>query len=135
MEKIKVAFATDDGKHFIKRHFGDAYYYDIYEISVFGNKFIKRINNTSEEDDKNIHGDPKKAKGIVDLLKHENVQVAASKIFGPNINKIKVKFVCVLLDDEQISDSFKTIQKNINIIINEWGKGEIRGYINLKNHI
>ena len=32
MEKIRVAFATDNGKTFMGRHFGDADFYDIYEI-------------------------------------------------------------------------------------------------------
>ena len=32
MKKLKVAFATDDGKTFMDRHFGDAEYYYIYEM-------------------------------------------------------------------------------------------------------
>lgn len=130
---LRFAFATDDGKSFIDRHFGDADYYDIYEISSIENKFIKRINNTTEEDDENIHADPKKAKSVVDLLKLEDVQIVASKIFGPNIKRIKKKFVCALLNDEQISDSIKIIQKDIDIFIDEWKKGETRNHINLKN--
>jgi len=41
MGKIITAFATDDGKSFIERHFGDSNYYYIYEMSSSGVKFIK----------------------------------------------------------------------------------------------
>jgi len=41
MEKIITAFATDDGKSFIERHFGDSNYYYIYEMSSSGVEFIK----------------------------------------------------------------------------------------------
>lgn len=63
MEKLKFAFATDDGISFINRHFGDADFYDIYEISADKNKFIKRIDNTTEDEE--IHADPKKAKTLL----------------------------------------------------------------------
>ena len=130
---LRFAFATDDGKTYIDRHFGDADYYDIYEISSTENKFIKRINNTTEEDDEDIHADPVKAKGVVDLFKLDKVQIVVSKVFGPNIKRIKKKFVCVLFNDEKISDSIKIIQKNIDIFVDEWEKGETRNHINLKN--
>ena len=129
---LLIAFATDDGNKYVDRHFGDADYYDIYEISSNENKFIKRLNNTTKEDDEDVHADPKKASSIVDLLKIEKVQVVISKVFGPNIKRIKKKFVCGLFNNQQISDSIKVIQKNINIFIDEWEKGETRNHINMK---
>ena len=130
---LKFAFATDDGKTYNDKHFGDADYYDIYEISSIENKFVKRINNTTEEDDENIHADPIKAKSVVDLLKIEDVQVVISKVFGPNIKRIKKKFVCGLFNDQQISDSIKIIQEKMNVFTDEWEKGETRNHINFKN--
>jgi len=132
MEKLKFAFATNDGELFINEHFGDADFYDIYEISADKTQFVKRIHNTSEEEDEEIHADPKKAKSIVDLLKTENVKVVCSKVFGPNIMRIKKKFVCVLLNNKNIQDSILTVQANINNIIDELEKGENRSFINLK---
>jgi predicted Fe-Mo cluster-binding NifX family protein len=129
---IKVAFATDDGKIFMDRHFGDAEYYYVYEISEKDSKFIKRISNTTEEEDENIHADPEKAKGIAGLFKGENIQVVVSKVFGPNIKRIKKKFVCVLMNDNSISESINRIQQNLYIINNEWSKGEERSHINFK---
>ena len=128
MEKIRVAFATDNGKTFMGRHFGDADFYDIYEID--GNKanFIKRIDNTVDEEEE-VHADPKKAKGISKLLLTEKVNVVVSKIFGPNIKKIKKKFVCIVIKDKEIEKGINKICTNIEKIYNEWEKGEERKHL------
>ncbi len=128
MEKIRVAFATDNGKTFMGRHFGDADFYDIYEID--GNKanFIKRIDNTVDEEEE-VHADPKKAKGISKLLLNENINVVVSKIFGPNIKRIKKKFVCIVVKDEEIEEGINKICDNIEKIYNEWEKGEERKHL------
>ena len=129
---MRVAFATDEGKIFMNRHFGDAKYYDVYNIDENSSSFIKRITNTTEEDDEEIHADPKKAKGVINLFKEDNIQVLVSKVFGPNIKRIKKKFVCILMNDSSISESIKKIQESIQIVDKEWNKGEERSYINLK---
>lgn len=133
MDKIVSAFATDDGLSFMERHFGDANQYDIHEINPSETKFIKAINNIINEDEE-AHADPNKAKGIADLLKKEKVQVLVSKKFGANIERMKKKFVCILMNDKEISESIKTIQQNFNIIIDEWEKGDSRNFINLKQN-
>lgn len=127
MKKILVAFATDNGNNFIDRHFGDANHYDIYEIDENNVDLIKRINNSTEEETE--HADPKKAKGIVNLLLKENVQVVVSKIFGPNIKRIKKRFVCVVMNDESIADSMNRICENIPIVMAEWEKGNARKHL------
>ncbi len=129
---MKIAFATDNGKNFMDRHFGDAQYYDIYEIVKDKADFLKRIINTTEEDDEHIHADPKKAKGVVNLFKDEEIQVLVSKNFGPNIQRVKKKFVCVLMNKESIVQGIKKIQESLKNIEDEWGKGEARKHINLK---
>ena len=128
MEKIRVAFATDNGKTFMGRHFGDADFYDIYKID--GNKanFIKRIDNTVDEEEE-VHADPQKAKGISKLLLTEKVNVVVSKIFGPNIKRIKKKFVCIVIKDEEIEEGINKICTNIEKIYNEWEKGEERQHL------
>ncbi len=128
MEKIRVAFATDNGKTFMGRHFGDADFYDIYEIAGNNAKFIKRISNTVDEEEE-VHADPKKAKGISELLLNENVNVVVSKIFGPNIKKIKKKFVCIVVKDEDIEEGINKICINIEKIYSEWEKGEERKHL------
>ncbi|MEA3495069.1 MAG: NifB/NifX family molybdenum-iron cluster-binding protein [Bacteroidota bacterium] len=128
---MRTAFASDNGKGFIDRHFGDSDYYYIYEISSNKIEFIKKISNTTEEEE--IHADPKKAKGVVTMLKDDSVKVVVSKIYGPNIKRINKKFVCILMNDKNISDSIKTIQEKFMIILDEWDKGESRKHLNFKN--
>ena len=128
MDKVKVAFATDNGKTFMGRHFGDADFYDIYEISEMKANFIKRINNTIDEEEE-VHADPKKAKGISELLLEEDISVVVSKVFGPNIKRIKKKFVCVIVKDEKIEDGVNKICSNIGKIYDEWEKGRERKHL------
>jgi len=132
MDSIIVAFATDDGKTFMDRHFGEADFYDIYEVLEDGANFVKRIDNTADEEE-GVHASPEKAKGVAHLLKRENVRVAVSKFFGPNIERIKRKFVCVLMDDASLDEAMKKFRKNLELIYDEWAKGEEREYISLKN--
>jgi len=126
--KLKVAFATDDGKTFMGRHFGDARFYDIYELDEDRASFIKRIENTVDEEE-DVHADPKKAKGISTLLLDEKVAVVVSKIFGPNIKRIKKKFVCIVVRDNEIDVGLKKICNNIEKIYIEWEKGKERKHI------
>ncbi|MCD6177207.1 MAG: dinitrogenase iron-molybdenum cofactor biosynthesis protein [Candidatus Cloacimonetes bacterium] len=127
MKKLKVAFATDDGKTFMGRHFGDAEHYYIYEIDNGNAKFIKIIDNTTEEED--MHADPKKAKGVSSLLLEEDVSVVVSKIFGPNIKRIKKKFVCIVVKDEELDVGIRKVCESIGKIYEEWKKGEDRKHL------
>jgi len=129
MQKLKVAFATDNGKTFMGRHFGDADYYHIYEIDENNSELINIIKNTTEEED--IHADPKKAGSIAKLLKQENVQIVVSKIFGPNIKRIKKKFVCILMKQNSIENGIDVIKTNFLTIAEEWEIGENRDFLKL----
>ena len=128
MQKLKVAFATDNGKTFMGRHFGDAEYYYIYEIDNENAEFIKKISNTTEEEE-DVHADPKKAKGISNLLLEEDVSVVVSKIFGPNIKRIKKKFVCIVVKDEELDVGIRKVCESIGKIYEEWEKGEERKHL------
>jgi len=130
--KITAAFATDDGKSFMERHFGDARYFDIYEIDENNVKLIKRIDNSTDKDDaEDVHGDPVKAGGIMGLLVKEKVNVAVSKNFGPNITRILKKFACVRFLGGEINEGIKRIQENIGAVSTELEKGEARKHITL----
>ncbi len=130
MENWIVAFSTDNGNHFTDRHSGDAKYFDIYQINPSAISFVKRIENNTGKEER--HADPAKAKGISGLLKKEGVQVMISKRFGPNIKRIKSKFVCVMMNDPEIKSSLKTLQQKLETIKTEWEAGEKRGYLNFK---
>ena len=129
---MKTAFATGDGESFTNRHFGDNDYYDIYDITTSERKFIKRINNTTTVIEEKTHADPGKAMGVTSLLKKENVQVVVSKVYGPNIKRIRKNFVCVLMNNT-ISDSINIIMENSKVIFDEWEKGKEREHINFRN--
>ena len=77
MQKLIVTFATDDGKIFMDRHFGDAVQYEIYELDSSAAQHLRTIKNTTEEEE--MHADPNKAKGIAGLLKKDGAQVLVSK--------------------------------------------------------
>ncbi len=130
MEKMKIAFATNNGKTFVDSHFGEADYYDIYAIDEEQADFIKRIFNTVDEEEE-VHADPKKAKGIANLLLKEKVSIVVSKIFGPNLKRIKKKFVCIIVKEDEIEDGIRKICKNIEKISNEWEKGPERQHLSL----
>jgi len=117
--KLRVAFATDDGKVLMKRHFGDAMFYAIYEISEEESFFIKRIENTTSEEEIQ-HADVQKAKGISSLLKQDEVHVVVSKVFGPNIKRIKKKFVPLIVNEPGIAETIKIIQQNYSVVLKEW---------------
>lgn len=92
---IKVACATDDGKNFIKDHFGDARQFDIYVEDGTGFVFLGSVMNTSPEE--KVHADPKKAQGITGLLKSRGVKVLVNMAFGPNITRIRKNFIPVVV--------------------------------------
>jgi len=134
MNNMMVAVATDNGEKFIDRHFGDAKYYDIYKLTNTNTLFIKRIENVIEEQEA-VHANPEKAKGVAGLLKKENVTVVISKIFGPNIKRIRKNFVCVIMNDESIKDALERLIYNWALIVTEWEKGAERNHCILRKSL
>jgi predicted Fe-Mo cluster-binding NifX family protein len=128
-----VACATDDGKNFMTRHFGDALQYRIYKWNGTDFNYIKTISNSSEEEEG--HGDPKKAKQIMELLIEANVNVGLTKIFGPNINRIKSQFVPVLISTDNIESGLAILKKNIEEVSKAILLTENRIHIDLRKSI
>lgn len=127
---LKAAIATDNGKEFLDRHFGDAKYYLIFKIDKNGAELINKIANTSEEEKK--HADPKKAKSILNLLKEEEVMVGVSKKFGPNIKRIKKHLVPIIINDQNIEDGILCLIDNYDEIMAAYKKGADRNHMVLK---
>ncbi|EOD00385.1 NifB/NifX family molybdenum-iron cluster-binding protein [Caldisalinibacter kiritimatiensis] len=130
-----IACATDNGEEFVNRHFGDANFYDIYSVSKEGWEYIKRVTNTTEEEEHEdeVHGDPKKAKGISQILKKHDVQVLVSRQFGLNITRVKKKFVPVVIRAKDVEEGLKLVKDHLDIIVEEYNKVEERQHIILKN--
>ena len=112
-----VACATDDGIKLIKNHFGDAAYFNIYNVKKESFSQIESIENNITSDS---HADPRKAKQILQLLKGKGVHVLMNKAFGPNITKIKHLVLPLVISEDLISKAIKRIQDSfpeINEII------------------
>ncbi len=111
MSGILVAFATDDGKMMVERHFGDARFYDVYEYNGDSVVFKQRITNTTGEEER--HADPKKAKGVTSLLKEAGVTVAVARQFGPNIKRIRQVFRCIVVREPAIDSAHRLVAEKI----------------------
>ena len=131
MKRMRLAVATDDGKHFMGRHFGDAEFFEIFEFSESGYEIVGRVTNDLDEEEG--HADPRKAKGIAGILREQGVQVAAARIFGPNIKRIKKHFVCVLTGHEKICDCLELLMRDYPEILAEFEKGGERGFLDWRD--
>ncbi len=129
MNKLIVAFATDNKQNFTKAHFGEAKEYLIYEISKTESKLIATVTNKSPVE--KMHGDPNKAKGVASILKPYGVKVLISTAFGRNITRQQQKFVVILSNTQIIDEAINNIQNNFDSIIDEWNKGEERNYLRI----
>lgn len=130
MDQLRVAVATDDGRTFVGRHFGDAEFYDVYSLTPEGSEFLERV--TNESGPESTHADPVKAKGIAGLLLGRQVQVALTRAFGPNIKRIKRKFVCVLTPHPEVTAGLAQAQENFPALVREYERGEERGFLDLR---
>jgi len=118
--ELTCAFASNDGKEFIKEHFGESRYYYIYKVGENGGSFIKRIPNMSVEEE--VHADPAKARSVASILKEENVQVVVARRFGPNIKRIRLKFAYLFLNKGTVEDGLKKVGENIEQLKDQLSK-------------
>ena len=125
-----IACATDDGKNFISRHFGDAEKYLIYELRDGQYVLTGTILNTTGEEEQ--HADPKKAKGIVSILAEKNVNVGLTKVFGPNIKRIKKHLVPVLVSVDSIEKGLAKVLEASGKVIEAIDIGYKRKHIDLR---
>lgn len=128
---FKVAFASADEKNMVNKHFGDANFYMIYEISKSEVVFIEKRENITTEKDELFHGDPQKADKISKIV--PDVQVLCNKQFGKNITNMTKKYVPIVFDIENIDKAIQIIQNNFDKVIEEWNKKENRKHIVFKN--
>ena len=116
---IKFAVASDDLKNLTTEHFGEAKRYLIYSFDLeTGNiTFLEDRKNTTTEEE--THGDSKKAKAISEVL--GDISVLINLVFGPNIIRIKKRFVVVVSRVKEIKKVLEKlklkkeiIEKNLN---------------------
>jgi len=129
-ESIMVAIATDDGRMIQgEDHFGMAEQYQVWSLGNNESAYLETRNNVKYEEDESIkHGDPGKAKSTAETLK--NIDVLVGKRFGPNITRLKNKFVCaVVRGDTSIHQGLEIIGENINEILEEKNAAEKKGLV------
>ncbi len=128
VDYVKIACGTDDGINFTNEHFGSAKFYLLFELNL-NNGSIKeagRILNTSIEEKE--HGDPKKAASVSKMLK--DVQVLVGFVMGPNIIRMRKRFVPIVSREKNIRRSIEMISKLADEIKAELNKeGDKRVFI------
>ena len=128
---LLIAFGTDDGKNLNDDHVGNAKQFLVYRFSEEKEEFVeKRLNPKFEEDESLKHGDPSKAANVGAVLK--GIDVIVAKRFGPNIVRMKKKFVCVIARADSLADAREIVSGKIAIINAEKTKGEDRKHLVLK---
>ncbi len=112
VNRIKFACATDDQINFSKEHFGSAKKYLIYSLNLDNGEiqFLREIQNLTPEE--KIHGDPMKARAVSDVL--SGVQILINSFFGPNIVRMRKKFLIIISKENNIKKSLEEINKMLD---------------------
>jgi NAD-dependent dihydropyrimidine dehydrogenase PreA subunit len=128
-DELVVAIGTDD-EETIKPddHFGMSKYFQIWKYSK-GEIFLKetRENAKYKEDETKAHGDPGKAKATASVL--TDVDALVGKIMGPNIVRLKNRFVPVIIREPEIENAIEIIKVNLNEIFEEKEKTDRSGLV------
>ena len=105
--KIKLACGTDNETEFTNEHFGSSKYFLIYDFDLETKdlRFLNRIENSTQEEE---HGDIKKAKSVSELLK--NVFVFVAFRYGPNIIRIKKRFIPIISREKNIERTLNKVK-------------------------
>ena len=128
-EELIFAIGTDNEKTIkLDDHVGMSKYFQIWKYSE-GNLIFKerRENAKYKEKEERIHGNPGKAEATSSVL--GGVDVLVGRMFGPNIVRLKNKFVCAVVRETEIEKATKIIKENINEIVQEHQKKERQGII------
>ena len=128
-EELTIAIGTDDNK-IIKPddHIGMSKFFQVWKYSKGELSFVETRKNVKyKEDETRIHGDLGKAKATASAL--TNIDVLVGKMMGPNIKRLKGKFVCAIIRESEIKKATEIIKENINEIIEEKNEKERKGVI------
>lgn len=119
--KLRFAFAVNKDDQFVKKHFGDADKYIIYELKdECLEQISEEINQFKSLDEKHIHGSVKKGHAIINFLKANEVNVLVSMRFGKNIKMINEHFVPVQISLKHPDEVILILNKHLHWIVDEW---------------
>lgn len=127
---LLVAVGTDDGETIkADNHVGMSKFFHVWAYENGETIYReKRENVKYKEDESKTHGDPGKAKATASAL--ENIDVLIGEKFGPNISRLKNKFVCAVVRGKRtIAQGIDMLNENINEIVEEKNSSEKRGIV------
>ena len=101
---LQIALGVNENKEFSNRHYGDSNFFLIYELIEDKFQFKEERINTKFKEEK--HGSEKKAQHIASQL--PQVPILVAKVFGPNIVKMRKKYVPVIT---RLNSVERTIKK------------------------
>ena len=55
-----------------------------------------------------------------------------TRVFGPNIKRIKSKFVCVLTGHDEIASGLQQVRDSFQTLADQWEKGEERDVVDFR---
>jgi hypothetical protein len=128
-QNLLFAIGTDDNRT-IKSDddVGMSKYFQMWKYSDGNLAFQEKKENLKyREDETRIHGDPGKAEATTSVL--TGIDVIVGKIYGPNIIRMRNKFVCAVIREPEIKKAIEIIKDNINEIVEEYNKKERTGIV------
>ena len=122
---LRFACAVNKDNQFVRKHFGDADKYIIYELRDEGMEQIsEEINQFKTLDEKHTHGSVKKGNAIIKFLKEKKVNVLVSMRFGKNIKLINEHFIPVQISLKHPAEVILILNKHLHWIADEWENNE-----------
>ncbi|OQX93947.1 MAG: hypothetical protein B6I17_00850 [Tenericutes bacterium 4572_104] len=108
-----VVCATDDLIHFADDHFGDAKYYQLYEIT---DKYIQKLEEIDNTANIEYEVHKHKAINVLKLFHGKNIDAMVNTAFGKNITVIIEHTVPILPKELVIEKGLNLIKESLNEI-------------------
>ena len=130
---LLVAFATRDGDAIPKGHFGEAPRFDIYRLSETMVERVASVHNPRTGASRSDHQQTGRGGGgIGRFLGEHGAQVMVSRGFGPNIQRMRRRFLPVKVDLDSVAGAIGLLQANWPTVQAQWLQGEERKHLVLR---
>ena len=113
-DSMTFAVGTDDKISFSADHFGSAQFFLIYTLNLHTKEIQLQKTIPNKTPEENRHGDPKKAQNISVLL--QGIPILIGRYMGPNITRIRKKFIPIIAAIDSIEDSLAILPSLIPAI-------------------
>ncbi len=123
---------SEDGSRFAKEHFGDSSWYDIYRLSPDKPAIrIERIVNPARQAGSGEDGKEEEIKPgtIAQHLARHDVSIIMARSIGPNVVKMRRKFVVAVSRSEMIDDALRQLGGRLEEVQQLLDEGEERSHL------